>query len=196
VGLAIFASPFVSIFASEAYHDGYRVVGYVAFSSLIWQLSQMASYGILIKKRTKQIAINQFVAAFVNVGLNLLLVPLYGYVVAGITTLVGYLILLGLQAYSSRNDLRWRFPWVTMRNTTIATVFMSLVALGIYGLSKDPMGLHITLLLLSIAAAFLVYFLSLWLLGEANEVEKDAVILWIKHIRDSLLKLRIRYGEE
>jgi O-antigen/teichoic acid export membrane protein len=171
-GLALFASPFVSIFTSDAYHGGYRVVGYVAFSAFIWQLSQIASYGILIKQKTKLIAANQIAAAFVNLGLTLLLVPRYGYVMAGVTTLVGYLVLFALQAHSSRAYLTWRFPWRTMRNSIVATVFMGVVSLAIYGLSGNIMELRVIYLLPSVAVAMLAYFVSLWLLGEANEEER------------------------
>jgi len=174
-GLMILASPFVTIFASEAYHDGYRVVGYVAFSSFFWQLSQIASYGLLIKKNTRQIAINQIIAALVNVGLNLLLLRRFGYVVAGATTLIGYIVLFALQAYSSRFYLTWRFPWRTLRNITIATILMSLAAIGVYSLSGDITGLHLVYLPLCIVAAILIYFVALWMLGEANVGEKEAI---------------------
>ena len=171
-GLALFASPFISIFTPQAYHDGYRVVGYVAFSAFIWQLSQIASYGMLIKQKTGQIAANQIVAALVNLGLTLLLVPRYGYVTAGVTTLVGYIVLFALQAYSSQAYLTWQLPWRTLRNTIIATLCMGIVTVATYSVSGSIMELRLSYLLLSVGAAMLVYFVSLWLLGEANEEER------------------------
>ena len=111
----------------------------------------------------------------VNLGLNFVLVPRYGFVVAGITTLIGYLVLLILQIYRSRPYLTWNFPWRSLRNTVIASVFMSLIALYIYSLSGDIKGLQWGYLFFSIAVAILVYLVSLLLLGEASKDEKSAI---------------------
>jgi O-antigen/teichoic acid export membrane protein len=174
-GLTILASPFVFIFASKAYHDGYLIVGYVAFSSFVFQLSQIASFGILLRKKTRSIATNQIVAALVNLGLNFILIPRYGFVAAGITTLVGYLMLFALQINSSRPYLTWRFPWRSLRNSIIANVIMSIVTLGIYRISGSLFNLNIGFLFSSIIVAVPVYFSILWLLGEANDEEHKMV---------------------
>jgi len=171
-GLSVLASPLVSLLTAEAYHEGYRVVGYVAFSSFAWGLFMIANMGTLIKKKTYQIAINQGVAALVNLGLNLVLVPRFGFVAAGVTTLVGYAVLLALQIYVSRSHLAWPFPWMTLRNVVIATVCMGLAVSAIYAVPGNRNDVHLDYLLLSIVVGVLVYLVSLLLLGEANEEER------------------------
>ena len=49
-----------------------------------------------------RISIGTILAAGINFGLNLLLVPRYGYIVAGYTTLVGYLCLLVYHFFSCK----------------------------------------------------------------------------------------------
>lgn len=183
-GLSVLALPFVALLTAEPYHDGYRIVGYIAFSSFAWGLSQIASIGTLIKKKTPRIAINQIVAASVNLGLNLVLVPRFGFVVAGFSTLVGYAVLFVLQAYASRPYLTWRLPFRTLRNAIIATICMALAVLGIYAVSGNRDGVHLGYLFLSIVVAVPVYLASLLLLGEANE-EEWAVVkrLWYRVAR-------------
>ncbi len=175
-GMTLLASPIVSLFTTPAYHDGYLIVGYVAFSSFFWQLSQIASYGLLIKTKTKQIAINQIVAAVVNLGLNFIFVPRYGFVAAGITTLIGYLVLFILQAYTAKPYLTWKIPWKTVRNTSIANILMCVITLGIYSLSGSITDLHTGFLFISIAVAAIVYFVSLGLLGELNDFDKPSFL--------------------
>lgn len=47
-------------------------------------------------KKQKYIALGTTVAALVNVGLNLVFIPMYGYVAAAYTTMVGYIVLFCL----------------------------------------------------------------------------------------------------
>lgn len=173
-GLSFLAAPFVSVFTAEAYHEGYRIVGYVAFSTFAWGLFMMASMGTLIKKNTRRIAVNQIVAALVNLALNLLLVPRFGFVAAGITTLIGYAVLFALQAYTSRVHLTWRFPYRTLRNVVIATACMGLAIRGVHSVPGNRGDLHLGYLSLSLVAAVFVYSACLLLLGEVNEEERTA----------------------
>jgi len=173
-GLSLMARPFVALLTAEAYHEGYRIVGYVAFSSFAWGLFMIANMGSLIKKDTRRIAINQGVAASVNLGLNLVLVPRFGFVAAGITTLVGYAVLLALQAHTSRPHLTWLFPFKTLRNVVIATTGMGLAVFAVNAMSGNWDGPHLGYLFLSIVVGVLVYLILLLLLGEANEGERTA----------------------
>jgi O-antigen/teichoic acid export membrane protein len=180
-GLSVLAFPFVALLTAQAYHEGYHIVGYVAFSSFTWGLSQIAGRGLLIGKATRRFAINQFLAVLVNLGLNLALVPRFGFVAAGSTTLIGYGALFALHAYASRRYLTWRLPFRTLRNVVIAAVCMGLAVWGICGMSGNGDEVHPAYLLLSIVVAVPIYFVSLLLLGEANEEEKTAAKhLWYR----------------
>jgi len=171
-GLCLLALPVVGLLTAETYHKGYSIVGYIAFSSFAWGLFQIAATGTLLGRNTRQIAINQIIAASLNLGLNLFLVPRFGFVAAGFTTLVGYTILVVLQAYSSRLYMTWRCPYRTLRNVVMANVLMGLAAFGVYAMSGNWGSVHLGYLLLSIVVGVLVYFSCLLLLGEANEEER------------------------
>jgi O-antigen/teichoic acid export membrane protein len=172
IGLTLLAFPLVALLTAKSYHEGYRIVGYIAFSSFAWGLSQIASVGTLIKKQTRRIAFNQIIAAVVNLSLNLVLVPRFGFIAAGVTTLAGYASLLVLQAYASRPYLTWLFPFRTLRNTIIASACMGLTVWRVYALSGNTDGVDVLYLFLSIVVAIPFYVVALWLLGEASEGEK------------------------
>ncbi len=116
VGLSVLAFPFVALLTAPDYYEGSRIVGFVAFSSFAWGLSNIAMMGIAIKKQARRLGANQIVAASTHIGLQLLLVPRFGYVAAAISTLIGYTVLLVLQTLASRPHLTWRFPFSTLRN--------------------------------------------------------------------------------
>ena len=137
VGLSVLAFPFVALLTTPDYYEGSRIVGFVVFSSFAWGLANIAMMGIAIKKQARRLGANQIVAASTHIGLQLLLVPRFGYVAAAISTLIGYTVLFVLQTLASRPHLTWRFPFSTLRNVIAASVVMGLAAWGIYGISGD-----------------------------------------------------------
>ncbi|MHB0858714.1 MAG: oligosaccharide flippase family protein [Anaerolineae bacterium] len=175
-GMSILAYPLVALLTGEAFHEGYRIAGFVAFASFAWGLSQIASLGTMIHKDTRRIAINQGIAASATIALNLLLVPWFGFIAAGAVSLVGNVLLLVLQAVASRQYLVWRVPVRTVWNTSIATAGMGIVAYSIYRIAGPiGSGVHLLHLILAIVAAVPVYGILLWLLGEANPSERAAL---------------------
>jgi O-antigen/teichoic acid export membrane protein len=179
VGLSVLAFPFVALLTAPDYYEGSKIVGFVVFSSFAWGLSNIAIMGIAIKKQARRLATNQIIAAAIHIGLQLLLVPRFGYVAAAISTLIGYTVLLVLQTLASRPHLTWRFPFSTLRNVMAASVVMGLAAWGIYGLSGDGSKGSPAYLFLSIVVAALIYVVCLWWLGEVKEEEKKSVLqLW------------------
>jgi O-antigen/teichoic acid export membrane protein len=187
VGLSLLASPLFALLTTQSYYEGYRVVGYIAFSSLFWGLAQICARGLLISNNTLRFALNQFLAALVNLGLNLLFVPRFGFVAAGITTLIGFLVLLTLHYYSSRPYLSWKFPWKTLWNVVTGCFFMGLSCLGFYNLSGNSSAAHPGYLFMSIILAVLVYFAALWVMGEATEEDRTiAKQIWHRMTQKSV----------
>jgi O-antigen/teichoic acid export membrane protein len=179
VGLSVLAFPFVALLTAPDYYEGSRIVGFVVFSSFTWGLANIAMMGLTIKQRARRLGANNIVAAAIHIGLQLLLVPRFGYVASAICTLIGYTALLLLQTVASRPHLAWRFPFSTLRNAMAASVVMGLAAWGIYGMSGAGNTVSPAYLFLSIAVAVLTYGVCLWWLGEVDEAEKKTVLkLW------------------
>ena len=170
VGLSMLAQPFVALLTDPAYHEGYRIVGPVALSSFVWGLSQIASVGTLIRKQTKRIAANQLAASGINIGLNILLIPRIGFVAAGFTTLVGFSVLLVLQAYVARSYLKWQFPLKTLRNVAIATASMAIVILRVEDRLEGARSWNISFLVLVVLAGVASYSFTLLVLERAEVI--------------------------
>ncbi len=51
VGLTVLAVPFVSLLTAPDFHEGARIVGFVAFSSLVWGLANIAMMGLTIRSK-------------------------------------------------------------------------------------------------------------------------------------------------
>lgn len=181
VGLTVLAFPLVALLTAPAYQEGSKIVGFVVFSSFAWGLSNIAMLGITIKKQARRLGANQIMAASSHIGLQLLLVPRFGYVAAAISTLIGYTVLFILQTLASRPYLTWRFPFRTLRNVMAASAVMELAAWWIYGISGNGSNVSPAYLFLSIIVAVPTYFVCLWWLGEVKQAEKNTVMqLWYR----------------
>jgi O-antigen/teichoic acid export membrane protein len=182
VGLSVLAVPFVVLLTSPEYYEGYKIVAFVVFSSFIWGLANIAMMGLAIKKKAGRLGANQIIAASAHVGLQFLLVPLFGYVASAISTLIGYTVLLVLQTLASRPFLTWRFPFRTLVNSMAASVVMGLTAWGIYGMSGDGNKVSLVFLFLSIVVAVFVYGGCLWCFGEVKKAERLVVLQFLNKI--------------
>lgn len=93
LGIILVAPEIVYILGGEAYIEGIYVLPPLiigcAFQFAYTMYAQVEFY----EKRMKMVAIGTSVAALVNIGLNYVLLPIFGYVVAGYTTLIGYALL-------------------------------------------------------------------------------------------------------
>ncbi|MDB4890605.1 MAG: hypothetical protein JWL61_2460 [Gemmatimonadetes bacterium] len=179
VGLTVLAFPFVALLTAPAYYEGSRIVGFVVFSSFIWGLANIAMMGLTIKRQARRLGANQLAAATVHIGLQFVLVPHVGYTASAISTVVGYTALLLFNERASRAYLTWRFPFSTLRNATVASAAMGLVAWATYRMSGVEGKVSVGHLLLSITAAVLVYAASLLLLGEVDDDERRTVaVVW------------------
>ncbi len=176
VGLSVLAFPCIALLTTPDYYEGSRIVGFIAFSSFAWGLANIAMMGIAIKKRARRIGANQIASASIHIALLLILVPRFGYIAAALSTLIGYTVLLILQAIASRPHLTWRFPFCTLRNVVVASTVMGLATWGIFKIYAEGRKGFPAYFFISIAVALLTYFLCLWLLGEVNEKEKNTLM--------------------
>jgi O-antigen/teichoic acid export membrane protein len=103
VGLAVYAREIVALVAPPDFADAAAVVPLIALAYLLGGLSLLMMTGMGVAKQTTSLAWIAGVAAVVNVGMNLVLIPLWGMEAAAATTVVANAILVvGAWFYSER----------------------------------------------------------------------------------------------
>jgi O-antigen/teichoic acid export membrane protein len=173
IGLTVLASPLITLLAAPDYHEGSRIFGFVIFSSFAWGLSNIALMGLMIKRQTRHLALNQLIAASVHIVLAYLLISGLGYIAPAITTLIGFSVLLALQAIGSKPFITWRIPTGTLRNSMVASTVMGFVAWSMYTSFNPTKTVSPILLLLSTVTAAITYFTILYLLNEFQDSERE-----------------------
>ncbi len=172
VGLSVLSKHVVGIMAGSEYGGGYRVMPYVLFGVLLLGLEQRYQAGLLYHKRTSLITAATIVAGLLNMILNVLFIPAYGYFAAAITTLVSYMVHLLLTIRFSRRVFAWDFPWRSLANTAVASGAMAIVVyLGASATGLAP----VVELILCTLAGMAIYCVALLMLREFSPHELTMV---------------------
>jgi len=176
-GLVVIAKPFMAVMTGPLYRSAYAILPVVAAGVMLYGVSQIASNGLAMYKKTVIMMQNTVIAATFQVTINLLLVPKYGYPVAAWTTLGSYLLLLVLAWARSRPYMEWRVPWRDLVRIVAAGVTMAVILYAGFRWF-DP---TLITLLLEVAAGIALYALALRVVGglRSDEIE-FANELWVK----------------
>ena len=172
VGLSVLSRLLVNVLAGTDYGAGYRIMPWVLFGVLLLGLQQRYQSGLLFHRKTSLITLATVIAGVLNVILNVLFVPKYGYFAAGVTTPISYAVLLVLTAWFARPLFTWRFPYRSLLNTTLASGVM---AAAIYGIGRSSMLPPAAILIVDIIAGAALYGGVLLLLGEFSSEELATV---------------------
>lgn len=86
------------VFFPPAYHVAAPIIPIIALSTMFYGTYNMFTTGIALKRKTWFAALFTTIAALVNIGCNLILIPLYGSMGAALSTLFAY-ALLACMAY-------------------------------------------------------------------------------------------------
>ena len=92
LALIAFAPEIVAIFAPSNYHEAIWVIPPIAMSVYFMFMYSLFSTVEFYFEKTKWIAAATMVGAILNIILNYLLIPVFGYCAAGYTTLVCYMV--------------------------------------------------------------------------------------------------------
>lgn len=92
VCVALFSVEIVYYLFDERYFDTWMMIPLLSSAYIFRSLYCFSSSGLFYEKKTGRVAMITIVAGFANIGLNLLLIPTYGIMVAIYTTIFSFFI--------------------------------------------------------------------------------------------------------
>jgi len=168
LALSLLARDLLRVIADPSYLSAFQLVPLISFSYAIMGAYYIASCGILIKNKTKYRGISTVVAMFVNIGLNFLLIPVWGGLGAALSTLISFGVRFAIEYYYSQRYYPIKYEYGRI-----------LLMLGLYvPLNLPVFFLRIDNRLLSIAAfggIALLFPLFCYALGVLDKNEKEFV---------------------
>jgi len=185
VGLSALSKPVIKILTGAAYYQGYKIIPLVALGAFFLGLQHRFQAGPVFYKKTNFIMFSIIASGLLNLGLNFLLIPKYGYMAAALTTLVSYAFLLFLMVVVSRRLFIWRFPFKSLERVVCASAIMGVIVYFV-GNSLTP-STWINLVL-GICLGVIVYFVMLFLLREPQKDE----IQELRTVKSKILRRILR----
>ena len=168
IGLSALSKPILNIMTGEQYFEGYKIIPFVTLGILFLGLQQRFQAGFIFYKRTILITFAILASGLLNLFLNFLFIPRYGYFAAAITTLISYAFLLFLMIILSRRIFVWKFPLKSLVKVTCGSAIMGII---VYYVGDSLTSLVLVNLISGICIGAAVYFLILLLLKEFSQEE-------------------------
>jgi O-antigen/teichoic acid export membrane protein len=126
--MTLFAREAVVVLAPN-FEAAHRAVGPLAFGGVAYGLAVLLTTGIALARRTVHLAVFSTLAAGVNVALNFLLIPPFGFVGAAFATGAGYAVLAATYYWIGQRV--YPTPYEPLKVMTTVTLAASLGGLGV-----------------------------------------------------------------
>lgn len=123
--LTLFSADVARLLLGPEFREGHAVLPIAMAGVVAWQLGLYMQKPLEFEGRVRTVLAVGVIAATINVGINLALVPIFGYMAAAYATLVSYTAYAVLTAASGRGILRWTMRWREL-GTTAALTFVGL----------------------------------------------------------------------
>jgi O-antigen/teichoic acid export membrane protein len=168
--LGVLSKPIVTLMTGSEYINGYRIVPLVVSGAFFLGFQQRFGVAFSFYKKTKFIMFAIVGSGLLNLILNFLLIPRYGYMAAAVTTLISYIALFLLMVIFSRRFFVWKFPFKSL----IKIIFSSTIMGAVVYFANTFMNFNIIInLVLCTLFGILVYIFILFLLKEPTNKEKQ-----------------------
>lgn len=173
IGISVLRNPILSVLSTSDYYEGAKIIPLIAPGVFFLGLVQMFAIGVSLQKKTYISMLCLTLSGILNLGLNFLLVPKYGYVAAAFTTLISYTLFLFLMIIVSRRFFAWEFPFKSLVKTMCAS---SVMGIAVYHIGNSLTSSTLLNLILGIVVGVVIYSLMLFLFREFKPSEIQALL--------------------
>ncbi len=160
IGLTLLAKHITMLLAKE-YQIGYSIIGWVAFGMFFLGLTEYCNKSWELTSKTTTILFNCLGSSCINLILNILLIPRYGYSFAAVTTFGSFIVYFIASYISGRKVLNWKIRLDMILKIVGSAGMMSIFIL----LFKSFIRSQLIVLFVVILAAMIVYFACLYVTG-------------------------------
>lgn len=158
LGVSLLSKPMLTILSTpEIASEAYLITPFVAISAVFFGASSIITHIIILEKKTTITGSIYLLAAILNIGLNLVLIPYMGIIGAAVTTLVAYLSIFIAGTYYSFKYIKFDIGTNFILKSILASIMMSSIILIL-----KPEGLQNVLV--CVGACAIVYIAVLLLL--------------------------------
>jgi len=172
LGLSILSPEVIQIMSQrESYWRAWEVVPLISVSYVLYGIYYQTNAGINLRKKTTYTPFIVGSAAIINLGLNFLLIPIWGIIGAAIATIVSYALLVIFSYFVSHRLYPISYEW--SRIIKVSLIFAILLAAGLLFSTESiylTLGIKFVLILIFPIALLLIRFFTPEELNRAREL--------------------------
>ncbi|HDP98014.1 MAG TPA: hypothetical protein ENN22_02385 [bacterium] len=173
--LVVIPEQMLKIFSSAKFVAGARVLPLIAIGVFLNGVCQYVLKGFELHKRSLNVAKLALIAGIINVGLNIILIPRFGYIGAGISMASAYTVYFMLSVYLVRAEMAWIPPYRSIFNNLISAIILTSFLM----ISTKFIDHQLLIIFLIIPIGILIYYFSLLALNEIKKQEIDQGLKFI-----------------
>lgn len=167
VGVIAVGNCMIQSLCAQSYWDSYRVFIITCISYTVYGFSQYTNKAWELTGNTKMIVRINIIAAVINIVLNVLLIPWFGYTVAAVTTLLSFVIHIFISLFFSRRI----FTFCVDKRSILNIILASAIMWSVLVLTDKYFEKNITMLLGKVFIGVLVYTIFLIILRDKITLE-------------------------
>ena len=167
-GAILLSKDIVAILLDTRYSNAHILFFWICTATFLVCVNHLYTRVFELKNATPKILSISFIAAALNIIMNLILLPKYGYIGAAISTLLAYLIQVSLSYYEARKLMEIRIPLKSLLNAVIGSVVMYLAVTWLSGYLGAPVWWAF---IAKVTVGILVYLAALYMLKESILVQ-------------------------
>ncbi|MCD6117543.1 oligosaccharide flippase family protein [bacterium] len=155
--LGLFAKEIIVVFASEKYIPGFKIIPFISLAFIFYGVYYFTAIGLNIKKKTYYQSLAVSIAAALNIGLNVILIPRFGILGASAATLISFVVMAGTAAKISNHY--YSVPYEINRIIKIFLLFVVFVTIPyIVTCNNMLLNIFIKICLVLLFPVFLIVF--------------------------------------
>jgi O-antigen/teichoic acid export membrane protein len=176
IGISTLAPELLDILTGAGFEAAAVAVPPLALGMVAYASTHVTAAGITLRLRTQYLAIHAWLAAAVNLALNLVLIPGFGMLGAAWATMVAYSVLT--VAYLVTSQRLWPVRYESRRSITIVAVIVAMTAGGVL-IPELPV---VTSIVVKVAYCAL-FPIALFALRAFDQRERQALAAVVRVIR-------------
>ncbi|TQS71164.1 lipopolysaccharide biosynthesis protein [Ornithinibacillus gellani] len=126
-GVLSLSKEIMTVFGTEEYVTGHKIMPIIALGMLFLGVSQYVIKIWELQKNTKIILYLNIFIAVVNIILNIILIPLYGYIFAAVTTTISYILYFIVSIYKAKRIFKLHLSIFNTLNILLSSFIMFLI---------------------------------------------------------------------
>ena len=154
VGLMFISPELVILLGPEAYREGIILIPMIIVSYIFQFMYTLLVNVQFYEKKNYYVPIGTTIAAALNIVLNIVFIPRYGYQAAAVTTLVSYMVLFIMHYIVNTAIIKNK---VFRMKFFVGYILAALGAMGIFYLIMDIIAVRYAIIILIIAGVIFVY---------------------------------------